>query len=59
MSDLTTQYGFERIPIERWLDIQLNNTLEVMNIRLKWFVLGHQPKGKPYRSCTCQTSHPV
>lgn len=44
---IKTQYGFSKIPVEQWLDIHLSNRLEVLNIRLNWFVIGKQPKANP------------
>lgn len=33
--DIKRQYGFERIPVEKWLDMMLQNRIEVMDIRLR------------------------
>ena len=36
--EITRQYGFERIPVEKWLDMALQNRIEVMDIRMKWML---------------------
>lgn len=33
--NITRQYGFERIPVEKWLDMMLQNRIEVTDIKLR------------------------
>ncbi len=48
IEEIKVQYGLEKIPVTRWLDIMLANRLEVLEIRLRWYVLNKKPVGVPY-----------